>query len=132
MKGEPFGLSLYWPWVVSALFLKSGPISLRTVVRRKKQDVKVPSRRRIQGSKIAKGLQNVKVLVNCGPFYEKKILKKSLTMPKKLKGGILWGFLTCILSENIEKLKGNPSEIFFREKSLTEPKKLEGPVEFLR
>ena len=32
-----------------------------------------PSRRHIQGSKIAKGLQNVKVLVNWGPFYEKKL-----------------------------------------------------------
>ena len=30
-----------------------------------------PSWRHILGSKIAKGLQNVKVLVNWGPFYEK-------------------------------------------------------------
>ena len=41
-----------------------------------------PSRRHIQGSKIAKGLQNFKVLVNWDYFYLKK-LKKSLTMPKK-------------------------------------------------
>ena len=41
-----------------------------------------PSRRHIQGSKIAKGLQNFKVLVNWEPFYEKKI-EKRLTQPKK-------------------------------------------------
>ena len=41
-----------------------------------------PSRRHIQGSKIAKGLQNFQVLVNWDYFYEKKF-EKSLTMPKK-------------------------------------------------
>ena len=30
----------------------------------------------IEGSKIAKGLQYVKVLVSWGPFYEKKFLEK--------------------------------------------------------
>ena len=38
----------------------------------------------------------------------KKILEKSLTMPKKLKGWTLWGFSTSILSQNIKKLKGGP------------------------
>ena len=53
----------------------------------------------------------------------KKNWKKSLTMPKKLKGGTLWDFSTSILSENIKKLKGDPLvRIFFRKKSLTEPK----------
>ena len=42
-----------------------------------------PSRRHTQGSKIAKGLQNFQVLVNWDYFYEKKNLKKSLTMTKK-------------------------------------------------
>ena len=37
-----------------------------------KQAGNVPSRRHIQGSKIAKGLQYFKVLVGWGPFYEKK------------------------------------------------------------
>ena len=45
-----------------------------------------PNRRHIQVSKIAKGLQNVKVLVNWGPFYEKK---ESLNAEKKLEGGPL-------------------------------------------
>ena len=45
-----------------------------------------------------------------------KKLKKSLTMPKKLKGG-LWDFSTSILSENIKKLKGDPSmKIYFSKK----------------
>ena len=43
-----------------------------------------PNRRHIQVSKIAKGLQNVKVLVNWGPFYEKK---KKVSMPKKTGRG---------------------------------------------
>ena len=67
-----------------------------------------PSRRHILGSQIAKGLQNVKVLVNWGPFYEKIKWKKSLTMPKKLKGGTLWDFSTSILSINSEKIEGGP------------------------
>ena len=36
---------------------------------------------------IAEGLQYVKVLVSWGPFYGKKILGKSLTMPKKTERG---------------------------------------------
>ena len=44
---------------------------------KKKQAGTGPSRRHIQVSKIAKGLQNVKVLVNWGPFYEKNCSKKS-------------------------------------------------------
>ena len=39
------------------------------------------SRRHIQGSKTAKGLQNVKILENRGPFYKK--IEKSLTMPRR-------------------------------------------------
>ena len=34
-------------------------------------DLRQTSRRHIKGSKIAKGLQNVKLLVNWGPFMEK-------------------------------------------------------------
>ena len=53
--------------------------------------------------------------MNWGPFYEK--IEKSLTMPKKLRGA-LWDFSTSILSENIKKMKGGPSVIFFSKKSL--------------
>ena len=45
-----------------------------------------PSRRHIKDSKIAKGFQSVKLLVNWGPF---KKIERSLTMPKKLKGDTL-------------------------------------------
>ena len=73
----------------------------------KKQAGNGPSRRHIQGSKIAKRPQNFQVLVNWDYFYEKK-LKKSLTMPKKLKGRTLWDFSTSILLQNSKKLKGGP------------------------
>ena len=54
-------------------------------------------------------------------------LKKSLTMPKETERGTLWDFSTSILSENIQKFKGDPLVIFFfRKKSLTEPKILQG------
>ena len=61
--------------------------------------------------------------------------KKSLTMPKKLKGGTIWDFSKSILSKNIKKLKVGPfgeKKNIFRKKSLTEPKILFGPVEFLK
>ena len=39
-------------------------------------------------------------------------------MPKKLKRGTLWDFLTSILSQNIKKMQGGPfGEIFFEKKS---------------
>ena len=41
-----------------------------------------PSRRHIQGSKIAKGLQNLQELVNWDYLYEKKIEKKSHSAEK--------------------------------------------------
>ena len=49
-------------------------------------------------------------------------------MPKKLKGGTLWHFLTSILSQNIKKIAGGPfgeKLFFFRKKSLAVPKKNE-------
>ena len=57
-------------------------------------------------------------------LVKKKVFGKSLTMPKKLKGGTLWDFSTSVLSENSKKLKGGPfvEKFFFRKKSLTEPK----------
>ena len=72
-----------------------------------------------QVSKKAKGLQNVKVLVNWGPFYENETLKKVSQCQKKLKGGTRWDFSTS-MSENIKKLKGGPSvKKFIPKKSLT-------------
>ena len=57
---------------------------------------------------------------------EKTFFQKSLTMPKKLKGGTLWDFSTSILSQNIVNLKGDHlGKKFFSEKSLTMPKKTE-------
>ena len=74
--------------------------------------------------KKAKGLQNVKVLVNWGPFYE-FFLKSDYA--EKTGRGTLLDFSTSILWENIKKLKGGHfGESFFPEKSLTEPKILFG------
>ena len=79
-----------------------------------------PSRRHIKGSKLPKGLQNVKVLVNWGPFYGNFFSKKSLTMPKKTERGTIWDFSKSILSKNIKKLKVGPfgeKQFFFEKKS---------------
>ena len=52
---------------------------------------------------MAKGLQNVKVLVNLEPFTKK--IEKNLTMPKKLKRRTLWDFSTSILLQNSKKIE---------------------------
>ena len=57
-------------------------------------------------------------------FKTLKFFRKSLTMPKKTERGTLWNFSRSILSQNIKKLKGDPSVNFFS-KSLTMPKKTE-------
>ena len=46
----------------------------------------------------------------------RKNVKKSLTMPKKLKGGTLWDFSTSILSENSKKIEGDHLGNFFSKK----------------
>ena len=50
---------------------------------------------------------------------KKKFLKKSLTMPKKLKGGTLWDFSTSVLSENSKKIEGGTpwGNFFLKKKS---------------
>ena len=68
---------------------------------------------------------------------KKNFLKKSLTMPKKLKGGTLWDFSTSVLSENSKKIEGGPfAEIFFRKKVSQRRQYSKavpfGPFEFLR
>ena len=62
-----------------------------------------PSRRHIQGSKIAKGLQNFQVLVNWDYFYKKNFLK-SLTMPKKTEREDPLGFFNI---HSVAKLQKN-------------------------
>ena len=57
-----------------------------------------PNRRHIQGSKIAKGLQNFQVLVNWDYFYE-NIFEKKCQCRKKLKVRTLWDFSTSISCE---------------------------------
>ena len=74
--------------------------------------------------KIAKGLQNVKVLMNWGPFMGKKT-EKSFTMPKKTEREAFWDFSTFILSQNSKKIKGEPFGGKIFEKSRTMPKKTE-------
>ena len=46
-------------------------------------------------------------MANWGPFYEKLILKESLTMPKKLKGDPL-GFFNIYSVGKYQKIEGNP------------------------
>ena len=65
-----------------------------------------PSRRHIQGSKIAKGLQCIKVFSSTAPD---NVFEKSHNA-EKLKGGTLWDFSTSILSQNFKKMKGDPLE----------------------
>ena len=72
-----------------------------------------PSRRHIQGSKIAKGLQNFQVLVNWDYFYEKKFWKKISQCQKKLKGRPLWDFSTSILLQNSRKTEREDPLGFF-------------------
>ena len=64
---------------------------------------------------------------------EKKFLfsGENLTMPKKLKGGILWDFPTSILSQNIKKMQGDPlrkknSKKIRKKMSRSAEKKLKG------
>ena len=72
-----------------------------------------PSRRHIQGSKIAKGLQNFQVLVNWDYFYE-FFLKKSLTMPKKTEREDPLGFFNIHSVAKLQKNEGGLSwGIFF-------------------
>ena len=57
---------------------------------------------------------------------------KSLTMPKKLKGGTFWDFSTSILSEIIKKLNGGPFGEFFFEKNSHRAKNTpRAPLSFL-
>ena len=92
----------------------------------RKQAGNGPSRRHIQGSKIAKRLQNFKVLVNWEPSYE-FFFEKVSQCPKKLKGRTLWDFSTSILLQNSKKIEGEPfGKINFSKKSLAVPKKMKG------
>ena len=64
-----------------------------------------PSRRHIYGSKIAKGLQNVKVLVKLEPFVN---FFKSLTVPKNTEREDLLGFFNIHSVAKLQKIEGGP------------------------
>ena len=73
-----------------------------------------PSRRHIQGSKIAKGHQSFKVFSSA---VLKFFLIKSHNAEKKLKGGPFGIFLYPVSRKTQNKLKGGPfGEKFFPEK----------------
>ena len=84
-----------------------------------------PSRRHIQGSKIAKGHQGFKVFSSTAL---KCFFEKSLTTPKKIERGDPLGFFyTQSAAKPQKKLKGDPlGKIFFRKKVLQCRKKLKG------
>ena len=107
--------------------------------KREKQAATGPSRRHIQGSKIAKRLPSVnlqyskiekpkkmdRVARPCAK--EKKFLEKTFhNAEKQLEGGTLWDFSTSILSQLAKKLKGDPLGKKFSKKSLAVPKKMKG------
>ena len=55
--------------------------------------------------------------LKAGPFGDFKIISNknqklrilsSITVPKHVKGGTLWDFLTSILLQNIETIEGEP------------------------
>ena len=74
-----------------------------------------PSRPHIQGSKIAKGHQSFKVFFSTAL---KIFLEKSLTTPKKMKGGPSGIFLYPVCRKTQKKLKGGALwGIFFRKVS---------------
>ena len=82
-----------------------------------------PSRRHIQGSKIAKGLQNFQVLVNWDYFYEKKIEVSQCR--KNWKGGPFGIFQHPFRCKTPKKIEGGkPFGRNFFLKSRTVPKKL--------
>ena len=105
-----------------------------------------PSRRHIQGSKIAKGLPSVNLQyskiekpkngpsgapgpASASPWRakEKTNLEKNLTMPKKTERGDPLGFLIIYsVAKQQNKLKGDPLGNFFSDKSLAVPKKKKG------
>ena len=64
--------------------------------------------------KIAKGVQNVKVLVNWGPFYEKN--EKKSHNAEKTERGTLWDFSTSILLKKLQKIEGGHFGDFFSKK----------------
>ena len=65
-----------------------------------------PSRRHIQGSKIAKGLQNFQVLVNWDYFYEKKNLKKVTQCREKTEREDPLGFFNIHSVAKLLKIEG--------------------------
>ena len=73
--------------------------------------------------------QNVQVLVNWGPFNEKKIEK--FHNAKKMKGGP-FGLFQHPFCRKISKIEGSFGEKFFSTKSLTEPKILQGSTLWIR
>ena len=84
-----------------------------------------PSRPHIQGSKIAKGHQSFKVFFSTAL---KIFLEKSLTTPKKMKGGPSGIFLYPVCRKTQKKLKGGPFGEFFSEKSRNAEKKQRGTL----
>ena len=87
-----------------------------------------PSRRHIQGSNIAKGLQNFQVLVNWDYFYGQFFLKKSLTMPKKTEREDPLEFFNIHSIAKLQKIEEGGPFVgkFIFEKNRTVPKKSKG------
>ena len=83
-------------------------------------------------------LSQIKKLKEGHFWWKKNFLKKSLTMPKKLKGGTLWIFQHPFCRKTLKKLRGGTLwGNFFFEKKVSQRRKYSkavpfGPFEFLR
>ena len=127
-KRGPFALSLPWPDLALGGFStalggfsdvpKKWTNQCEWRGLKKKQAGNGPSRRHIYSSKIPKGLQKVKVLVNWGPFYEKKFWKKSHNAEKNWKGGPFGIFQYPFCRKISKKWRGTLRwKFLFRKKS---------------
>ena len=94
------------PTVVKVLISSTVPKTNRSSSEKTTENLNKPGTAQVgaisKAQKRAKGLQNVKVLVNWGPFYGKN---ESLNAEKKLKGRTLWDFSTSILSQHSKKIE---------------------------
>ena len=106
---------------------------------RYRKNPKVEPNWRTRGDNLRFFIHSVAIKKNEGGalLVKKFFMKKSLTMPKKLKGGTLWDFSTSVLSENSKKIEGGTLWGIFFEKKVSQRRKYSkavpfGPFEFLR
>ena len=105
LKNErgPFALSLPWPASSSSTLssfsrfsTKSGPISVRSVIRTKNKT------RTSKVGAISKAQKAQNIFLEIFDLFS---FRKCRIVPKNVKGGTLWALLTYVLLQNIKKLE---------------------------